>query len=278
MKMELKNEEEAMKLVKEFINDYLHGNIDELKNFSFWDLLNKNCLDYAYGGIEFDGDRTKIVYALDILIYKNSDIPEFSYGTLGEQKERTKTLYTGDTINTFNTLFGKTESDREKVKNIFPIECRKMIDEFYFTYQKIGNFYILPCKTLPNTKTSINSYRGDYKTWRDYFDTFRIELKKCLNHENDCDEKLYRLMEENDFFFSKVNDIDDFLSKFYMDDYKNFCLKEHFAHWYIRENMADKFKTEYIEFSLDYIQKATELINKRSKKLVEILKENLTKN
>lgn len=265
--MELKNEEEAMKLVKGFIEEYLHGNIDELKNFSFWDIEGTK-----YDGNpkeKFDGDRTEIVYALDYLLYKDRNIPNFSINALGN-------IYTGDTINTFRTLFGSPLC-REYVANQFNFSHseRQRIDSFYWTYQQLGNFYILPCKTLPNTKTSINSYRG--KTWKDYFDIFLSELKKCLNNENGRDEKLYQLKEENDFFFSKINNIYDFLDKFYLEDYLTVEYNHPSDYVCGRHRFSEKIisKEQYKQFAFSYIQKATDLINKRSAKLVDVLKEKL---
>lgn len=49
---------------------------------------------------DFDGDRTKIVYAIDYLLYDN--LPEFKIPGYTLKSEYN---YTGETINTFNTLF-----------------------------------------------------------------------------------------------------------------------------------------------------------------------------
>lgn len=96
----------------EFKNKYLHGNIDELADFSFWD-INTNAGEYFSGNKRvqpeeyFDGDRTKIVYTIQYLLLDGSGIPNFSHDAPGRQ-------YTGDTINTFNSLFGKTSELRKK--------------------------------------------------------------------------------------------------------------------------------------------------------------------
>lgn len=269
----MENEKDAMELVQEFIKEYLHGNIDELKNFSFWDIEGTKYDGNQKG--KFDGDNTKIVNAIYISLWKN-EIHKLSCDNIGSGKD-----YRGDTINTFNTLFG-SPIYRGYVANQFNfLEYeKKYIFEFYRTYQKIGNFYILPNKfiNLYRKNESINTYRG--KFFKDYFDTFLCELDKCFSTENNCNRDLYKLIKHNDFFFSKIKDIDDFLSKFYMDDYKDFNLERHFSHW--DRNITTE---QYKQFAFSYIQKATELINKRSEKLVEVLKEkypelkeNLTEN
>jgi len=67
----------------EFKNKYLHGNIDELADFSFWD-INTNAGEYFSGNKrvqseeDFDGDRTKIVYTIQYLLLDGSGIPNFS--------------------------------------------------------------------------------------------------------------------------------------------------------------------------------------------------------
>lgn len=274
--------ENAVKLIKDFTDEYLHGNIDELTNFSFWGIAGNSKYDGTSYGIndeKFDGDRTNIVYAIDYLLYGNKKlskdfwIPNYPY------RSDSYCNYTGETINTFNTLFAKNE--KKGKLEMFDTETRKkIIDEsqknnsyakdFFHIYQRLGNFMLLPSLTVK--RKSINSYRGFYnKQWKDYFDIFlkNLELKS--------DEFLNQLVIKNDFYF-KDKSFDDFLKDFYLHSedytYKTFKLKdEHFAYWEVNEHNQDR----YVDFSLDYIAKATELINKRSLKLVEVLKTKLEK-
>ena len=170
----------------EFKNKYLHGNIDELADFSFWD-INTNAGEYfsGNGNVQpeeyFDGDRTKIVYTIQYLLLDGSGIPNFSHDATGRQ-------YTGDTINTFNSLFGKTPELRKKIERKFGFSEREkeLRNNFYRTYQCIGNFYILPAATVKsgNRIESINTLRGTNE-WRDFFDLFLSNLdliKNFLTH------------------------------------------------------------------------------------------------
>lgn len=269
--------DKALKLLESFKNDYLHGNIEELANFSFWDIAGNP----EYDGISFgehdskyDGDRTNIVYAIDYLLY-NEKIPNLTLRGYGETEN-----FSGDTINTFNTLFGSRKY-RESVENAFNFTTseRHLRDDFYRTYQKIGNFYLLPAGDKQN---SINSFRGK-NAWRDYFDIFLKNLKQSLPPTNSYEKKDNNLQhlqvllknDKNKFFFDNKN-FGSFISDFYLEDYseidynhpeadKNFF----FSHFTCSKRID---VTEYKKFAFGYIAKATELINNRSLRLVKELK------
>ena len=64
--------EKARKLIIQFRDEFLHGNINELKDFSFWKIAGNSkydgtCTTWTLG--KFDGDKTRIVYAIDYLLY-----------------------------------------------------------------------------------------------------------------------------------------------------------------------------------------------------------------
>ncbi|WP_296687195.1 DUF6994 family protein [Treponema sp. UBA3813] len=274
------NKKNAINLLKDFIHDYLNDDIEKLKDFSFWGIAGNSKYDGTSSGIDdknFDGDRTNIIYAIDFLLYGNGRlsedflIPNYPYRT---------TLYcnyTGETINTFNTLFGKEIKKRNEVAKIFPQDIwEKIIDakqknnpfakDFFHIYQRLGNFMLLPSKT--KSRKSINSYRGFFNEhWKDYFDIFLDNLKLK------SDDFLNQLVDKNKFFF-KEKSFDDFLNVFYLQgkdfSYKNFKLgKEHFAHW----ELTKENSREYVNFANAYIEKASELIEARSKILVNELVE-----
>jgi len=264
--------EDAKKIVLSFRDEYLHGNIDELANFSFWDIAGTV---YDNRKDEFDGDRTKIVYAIDKILYDTKPILENF--VLGDSEKGG--MYSGDTINTFNTLFCKDRKSAENKYHFTPSEI-EIKNEFFRTYQKIGNFYLLPNKTI--NKDSLNKFRGDFNrkdAWFDYFDLFLNNLKerlplKEISNKNDYFQKL---LNENRHFFNIEMDFKKFIDIFYLKDYfenSNIVSYNHItnkiAHWWTNELTEDEYK----KFAFGYIAKATELINKRSIKLVEVLKEN----
>jgi hypothetical protein len=272
-------------LIKDFTDEYLHGNIDELANFSFWYIAGNPKYDgLSYGTLDskYDGDRTNIVYAIDYLLYKER-IPNLTLRGYVSNSETEN--FSGDTINTFNSLFGSIKY-RESVANTFNFTNSELHlrDEFYRTYQKIGNFYLLPCG---NNKNSINSFRGK-NAWRDYFDIFLKNLKKCLSQDNTVEnsDKNFQCLKdllmknENALYFGNKN-FDSFLHDFYLEDYADINYNHpdekngiFYAH-YVCPRSIDVEK--YKKFAFGYIAKATELINKRSLKLVEVLKTKLEK-
>ena len=266
--------ETALGLLKCFIKEKLEDNIDNLKKYSFWGILEDKGSNKCFNGVssnekKFDGDRTKIVYAIDYLLYDN--LPEFKIPGYTSEAEN----YTGETINTFNTLFSGLPKQREKIKALFGADWKKIQDEdkgtdffaddFYHVYQRLGNFMLLPSKTI-FYRQSINKYKGT-RGAKDYFDLFFRELKELLplNGERNNSSTLLRLLEKNNFYF-KDKTADDFLKDFYLDDYKDFNLGEEYF------SSRDSLKEQYKKFALDYVEKATEFINVRSEKLVEVLK------
>ena len=143
---------EAMEIFNNFTDKYLHGNIEELRTYDFSKVISK---EYGNGKSYADGDCTKIAYAIYYLLWKDKQIPLFTESNF----EKLTNSYSGDTINTFNTLFGKEDSARKKIQAIFSEDEQKIVEDFKILYQTIGNFYVLPKNTI-FYRTSLNKYRG----------------------------------------------------------------------------------------------------------------------
>jgi len=286
-KVDINNLEVCMDLVTRFTHDYLDNDISNLVDYSFWSLLDDYDNAYEQGYIfnsakkdiftfrkEFDGDRLNIVYAIDNILYHDKKIPNFK-GYLGH-------LYTGDTINTYNTLFGnKYNFDENGIDFEKKVEIKyefndgsSLLDlrnEFYMTFQTIGNFYLLP-KEEPGIGSSINSYRGKCN-WNDYFDVFLFHLDNCLN-EHITDEEVglqyYLNLPNANMFFKKFNGINSFCKLFMLEDYLSFSFGHpddtYLSHKTIIE--SDKYKT----FCMRYIKDSSEKIVRRSHKIVYELK------
>lgn len=198
----------AVNLINKFLEEKLNGDIEKLKSYSFWGIRENGKGAYDNGKNYADGDCTKLAYAIAYLIYSEKigetySTPYYCYGF-------PKYNYHGDTICTFNTLFGSTKSIQERVFETLELsdtEKKAIIDEsadydgtdFYHIYQRIGNFYLLPCKTIKIDKKchSLNSYRGFFQN--DFFDTFLKSLDEALNNERQgfVDSNFYELTEGN---------------------------------------------------------------------------------
>lgn len=244
-----------------FTDECLHGDLNKLRTFDFSTLTSK---EFGNGKSYSDGDCTKAAYAIYWLLWKDNNIPLFSETNF----EQVFNSYSGDTINTFNTLFGKTEKDRNKVLSIFSEDEQKLILNFKILYQTIGNFYILPKNTI-FFRNSLNKYRGTDKKYLDYFDLFVSNLNEYFEHPADCDPLLKTLVEKNSFFFDNCQNINHFLSYFDLGDYTDFVLgQNHFAHWMLSESTIE----EYRKFAINYVKKASNKIENRTERIIEKLK------
>jgi len=261
----------ALNLLKDFTCEYLHDNINELANFSFWDIAGNpkydgTCTPNSLS--TFDGDRTKIVYAIERIIYNDDLFSKNSNFVLGQN-------ITGDTINTFNTLFGGRKNYRDSVLKKFGENAKSIYSEnekndFYHIYQSLGNFTLLPCKTLCGV--SINSYRGLHSEWKDFFYPFICYLKKTYqikDFNSYSDKNLYELSllrKENDFFFENI-DFDKFIDIFVLNNYEKLELPEYLK----RVQLYDSEKNRNIAL----VTKANNFIKNRSKILINNLKKKL---
>lgn len=264
-----------------FIKEKLHGKIENLKEFNFIDLQK----DYG-ATTAFDPDDTMIARCIYCLLWETK-IPELSFENLGNGKK-----YRGDTLNTFNTLFG-SDKISENGKSVFE-NClekfgfnkdeifKEKILKFKKNYTRIGNFSILPC--VPNY--SLNYYRGDNRGWGDYYDRFLIELEKCFLSKPDRDKKAQKIIEKNEFFFGKFKNSDnkllDFCKLFYLEDYiDNEHPKKLFGdNWIIQwrfKNPNNQDKRNYKEFAEKYIDTCCKIIEKRSERIITKLDKILSK-
>ena len=271
---------EKAKLLRNFISDkdYLNGDIDKLKTFSFWNIAGTKYDGTAEDANDsnFDGDHTILAKAIYWVLWENKGIPNFSQYNF----DQIENSYSGDTINTYNTLFGSTQAIQSRVFKLlnFSPDEEKEIGNFRQKYQTIGNFYFLPKNTI--YKESINTYRGT--RWHDYFDIFLKVLKSGLENKESIDFTFKDLLDKNDFFFKEINSIEKFCKIFYLQDEEenyNFLTDLtfegnvlHFTHSMLCEENKEDYKT----FALSYIRTVTPLIEKRSNVIVRELRKVLS--
>ena len=262
--------EQSKKIILDFMKATDLKNIEDLRTYNFHKIWGNSTLNKEYGnGKSYeDGDCTKLAYAVAWELWGEElkkVLPDYTFEKLLNEE-----YFSGDTICTFNTVFGSSTIRNDVLHKLSLTDIEtKELEKFERLYQTIGNFYILPNKTIDGI--SPNKYRGRYWGWKDFFDTFIKELTKY--YDKTCEDILFcRIIEENAFFFEKEisNSVDKFCELFFLD--KNFVLENsRFNH----TQLTDKNVGEYKKFAFGYIAKATELINKRSLKLVQELKEKL---
>lgn len=278
----------------------LKGDIDKqiekfCKNFCFDDLRDiekinalsldsadkEKYLEYNYGSNYKDNtdcDDTHLARIIYFLIHNDNKINEYALPGLNKLTDigsGYKYKYRGDTLNTYSTLFGSKNQGVVKYFNS-PNDIKK-INEYRQKYVTIGNFSLLPAATvrLNSDKQkwdSINSYRGTSEKYRDYFDLF---LQAFIHKE---DFVQWRNLDETKAYFDVMDNTNEFikrnmLEKYFIEGTNKIIITTDFPYyWKTEENVDTK---DYRKFALNYIDKATEIINHRAYEMTKILRQRL---
>lgn len=258
----------AKSLINSFVEERLQGNLNELASFDFAQLRG----DKKYGvcsGYSFDCDNTNLSKAIYLLLFE--DVwNDLSFVSLE------KGVYRGDTINSFNTTFGKADvmGGFAGLNRFNPDEnLQQRVLKFYSLYHTIGNFMVLP-NACVNGYT-LNTFRGSYHQWRDYVDKFVGALHLLLTSPQSANnEEFHQLITANIKDFEPYYHQEGFellMDKLLLND----CIdqdgmpKQLFDvvyHWDKRltRDIYLRHVNQYLDFSESFIEK-------RGAKMVEIL-------
>ena len=260
--------DKAKHLINDFVEERLQGDLSKLACFDFAQLRG----DRKYGscsGNLFDCDNTNLANAIYLLVFDGVWI-DISQETLENG------LYRGDTINTFNTIFGKPiavggfaglnrfEFDEALLQRVW---------KFHSQYHTIGNFMVLPNARISGH--TLNTFRGSYHQWRDYIDKFVGALHQQLTESQNCDnETLCQLMAANAKDFEPYRSQAGFellMGKLLLDDCINNNGKpkqlfDAVYHW--DKSLARDIYLKHIDQYLDFSES---FIEKRGARVVEIL-------
>ena len=269
------NKGDCIKLIKDFIEEKLNGDINEFISFDMKLIRN----DKKYGGSE--PDNTKIMNAIYVVIWSDK-ISDMIFNELSP-----KGIYRGDIINSFKTILGKPIRENGEIihfrgikkhtNNKETIERSKRFRKIYHT---IGN--MTPLVNKHSGAKSLNQYKGTCG-WHDYFDLFLQDLYLCYHQDFGSKDRkaLNEYMTENENFFMNYKGIakfENFIKDFYLDLYVNSdayvpisIFEPHYFHW--RKPQADE--KEYIKYVDNYVTNASKIITYRGKKMVEELKKNI---
>lgn len=281
----------SVQLVKEFVDEVLEGNLDALGTFGF----GLKDLPKYVGNIN-DPDMYLIVQAIYIILW--GDIYDLRYDKMGAWDWKGTYAFRGDTINSFGSLFGKEDKDRPfafRAKYFGADKYPKLwekIKEFYQLYHCIGNFIIIPNRA--SVKNGINGARAGYydtdycEGMRDYFDLYLIAIAKYQEKVrsgnirlNKFEMQLQRNPEYNPFFL----DISAWGERFFLKDYfrdgkptllfgtplERRLLKTTVP----EERNGNEFyeDDEYLQLMEDFIDKSKKVIEFRTNKMVNYLRE-----
>ena len=262
--------------IKEFVFVYLNGDFYSFRDFDLSCLANDSRFGCNNRG--FDCDDTNLARAIYFLLW-GKNFPDLTLPGIGTGKK-----YRGDTLNTYNTVFGAYLPEQHTsvglLKSEAPKELQILSERFHVAYHTIGNLILLPNATEFEKKHTytLNTYRGG--VYKDYFDLFLQQLSTCLA-ENRGDSHLINLINRNDFFFSWLNrkgglkyfrDVCMLEDYFINDEPKNifipyvYCLRK-------KKAWDESEKAYYIEGVKKYILTATSIIQKRSLRMINKLYE-----
>lgn len=262
----------AEKILK-FVDKYLEGDIDKITTFPLSKLLH----DKEFGcpsNRSFDCDDTELMRCIYVLIF--SDVwPCLSFETLGNY------TYRGDTMNTYNTLFGKPNYHNgiwhPGLNKFHPSDSlkKKVVDFHLKGYNLIGNMVVLP--NIEFEGKTINRYRGCNHT-HDFFDRFLYDLKSALIKAPDCDITLHNLVKANALYlypFLNQSGFKVLSSKLFFEDYLDSDLNpvvssKAFYYW-----IKDVTSEAYLGEADRYIDFANKTIEHRGRHMLKILKDQL---
>lgn len=257
----------AIEKIRRFSEKYLGGNLDNLLTFS----MSKTFPDKEFGcpGRRFDCDDTEIMRSIYIVLF--GDV----WSGLTAQSLADYT-FRGETINTYNTMFGKPndESKHPGFDKFSPsAEMSEKVARFRTTFHYVGNFVVLP--NLEFGGDSINRYRGCHTQWRDFFDRFFVALEAVLTEQTEVDAKLKHLVDANRAalqpYFGSVG-FKKLATVLLLEDYLNaggspFVNSKGFYWW---QKGVDRY--EYIAEAERFINFSTQVIEKRGRHMVAALK------
>lgn len=269
-------DERARRLLLDFIQEKLNGQLDNIRTFDFKSLRDSD--KFGCPGRYFDCDDTEIMRAIYVVLWEDV-LPELSMDTLGNTGK-----YRGDTMNSFHTMFGREIPDKPGfyagLEKYHPSdELRERVSEFGNKYcSTVGNFVVLP--NLYARDTTLNFYRGTNQ-WHDFFDRFLIQLKNVLC---DCGEKdllLDELVKANAFCFDKFKGDEGFQAlerTLFLEDYCDSVFSPQIVfpmnyHW---KNPADA--ETYFRDAQSYLEKSVRIISSRSQKITDVLQAKINKN
>ena len=260
--------DKAKSLITSFVEERLQGNLNELACFDFAHLRGDKKYG-VYSGNSFDCDNTKLSKAIYLLVFEDvwSDLTSFSLDN---------GMYRGDTINSFNTTFGKVVATGGFAGlNRFQPDAslQQKVLKFYSLYHTIGNFMVLPNAYVDGH--TLNTFRGSHNQWRDYIDKFIEALHlRLTDPQSTNNEQFHQLIAANIKDFEPYYHQEGFellMEKLLLND----CINQKgmpkqlfdvVYHW-------DKRLTRdiYLRHVNQYLNFSESFIEKRGAKMVKIL-------
>ncbi|HOU20678.1 MAG: hypothetical protein KBC66_02055 [Kiritimatiellae bacterium] len=257
---------EAISLVRKFVAEELHGNLDALADFDLASLAGHPL--YGAPGSTFDADDCNLVRALFDVLYAEA-LPGLALPAIG-----TGRAYRGDTLNTFHTLLGRPIPDQPG--RFTGLERHRPSDDlraraaaFHRTYHTLGNLAPLPNRSLG--RLTFNTYRGTHPEWRDAFPAFLQNLRLALLADSAADPTLCRLVELNAEAFREFRAPDGlarFAQRLDLDDYVEPATGLPIPHYAPNAHFLPQSDADYLASADRYLAIAPVLIQRRAQRMI----------
>lgn len=292
-----KDYQKSIEMFRSFVKDILDGDLENLRNLDFEDIATHS-LGKKYVGNSKDPDMYPITQAIYIILWGN--LYDLSFGKMGSWNQNNKFAFRGDSINSFGSVIGKKDEKNgtnfafrakfyEADKN--PNLWRKIV-EFHKLYHNSGNFIVIPNRGT--VEGGINGARGKYydsevcECMRDYFDWFLIVVSQYQKKIKTGDirfSKFERQLHLNPEYNPSFLEIAEWEDRFFLKPF----FKNGEPELLFKTPLKDRLKvtdpnrrgshfygtTEYLELLEDYLDKSKEVIQYRTNKIIEVLKEKL---
>lgn len=287
----------ATALVKEFL-DKLRDKGEQLEDFDMENLRTDEYKKFGCGDKKrFEYDNSELVKALFVVLWHDEFEKkgiQLDSDTVGDGK-----AFRGDTIHTSGALLGQKIVGTDIYEGLHRYEIQdKLIAQIKaWPVSRIGNMLLLPSKSLGlsnkkggTSSLTINTFRGYHSHWHDYFDIFLSHLKNVYGKTQDQikDKKeaiLNQIMylEENKPYFDCFSNFEGWVEAMLLDGYLNgngeikkllaIPYEDYPYHWRWRScKTIKKSANDYAGWVKEFIENTTDLINNRSKLMVEKLK------
>lgn len=281
---------ESVKILRDFVEDILDGDIENLRDFDFATLT-------SYVGHIIDPDMYLITQAIYIILW--GDIYDLTFEKMGTWDWNNKCAFRGDTMNSFGSLFGK--EDKRKGRS-FAFRAKyynadqnprlwEKIIKFSKSYHYMGNFIVIPNRGI--LRNGINGARAGYynreecEGMRDYFDWFLIAISEYQNKVKEGDVHLSKFemqLQMNPEYNPAFLPIKEWEDRFFLNPY----FKDGEPVQLFRTPLEERLKVtdpegthpelsyyeadEYLELLEDFLDKSENVIEYRTHKMIENLK------
>lgn len=252
----------AIRLMKEFIEEKLDGDISKLRDFDLSTLHDEP----KYG--DYDISRSNIAKAVMSLVF-GGDWPELTVDTLNHYDYRL------EPICHYQNLFGANIMDVyfKGLKNFNPSDelHQRAVKCAHMTYN-IGNLIVLPNKF--NDKESLSNYRSNTK-FRSYMDKYLVAIYNVMTEQKKQDLHMKGILYKNRKMLVDYQSDEGFIKFIHammLEPFVDETGRPKSVFKGVWSYMKDLDRATYMEAVEEYIAFCNDFIPKRGERMIERIK------